>query len=102
GSSVVALVVATTDASLGAASMCALRAGKAVFIEKPAAISTRQLDQLLAVSEDAGVPVRVGYNHRYHPALLKARELVDAGAIGPLMFIRGRYGHGGAVGFLCV
>ncbi len=43
--------------------------------------------------------VRVGYNHRYHPALQKARELVDAGAVGPLMFIRARYGHGGRVGY---
>ena len=98
-SSVDAVIVATTNASLAPAAMSALRAGKAVFIEKPAAISTRQLDQLLAVSEDAGVPVRVGYNHRYHPALLKARELVDAGAIGPLMFLRGRYGHGGRPGY---
>jgi predicted dehydrogenase len=31
--------------------------------------------------------------------LQKARKLVDAGAIGPLMFIRGRYGHGGRRGY---
>ena len=43
--------------------------------------------------------MRVGFNHRYHPALQKARELVDAGALGPLMFVRGRYGHGGRVGY---
>ncbi len=43
--------------------------------------------------------VRVGFNHRYHRALRKARELVDAGAIGELMFIRGLYGHGGRIGY---
>ena len=43
--------------------------------------------------------MRVGFNHRYHPALQKARELVDSGALGSLMFIRGRYGHGGRVGY---
>ena len=43
--------------------------------------------------------VRVGFNHRYHPALQKAREIVDSGALGPLMFVRGRYGHGGRVGY---
>jgi predicted dehydrogenase len=43
--------------------------------------------------------VRVGFNHRYHPALLKARELFEAGALGELMFVRGRYGHGGRVGY---
>jgi len=98
-SSVHAVIVATTNASLAPIAMSALRAGKAVFIEKPAAISARQLDELLALSKDAGLPVRVGYNHRYHPALMKAREIVDAGAIGPLMFVRGRYGHGGRLGY---
>ena len=43
--------------------------------------------------------MRVGYNHRFHPALAKAREMVNAGAVGPLMFIRARYGHGGRVGY---
>jgi len=41
----------------------------------------------------------VGFNHRYHPALQEARALIDSGALGPLMFIRGRYGHGGRVGY---
>jgi predicted dehydrogenase len=45
------------------------------------------------------VRVRLGYNHRFHPALQKSRELVDAGAVGPLMFVRGRYGHGGRKGY---
>ena len=43
--------------------------------------------------------MRVGYNHRFHPALRKAREIVDSGASGPLMFLRGRYGHGGRKGY---
>jgi predicted dehydrogenase len=54
---------------------------------------------LLAAAARTGVLVRVGYNHRFHPGLQKARALVDAGAIGPLMFIRARYGHGGRVGY---
>jgi predicted dehydrogenase len=41
----------------------------------------------------------VGFNHRYHPALLKARELFDQGALGEMMFVRGRYGHGGRPGY---
>jgi predicted dehydrogenase len=44
------------------------------------------------------VVVKVGFNHRFHPALLKAREIVDSGVLGPLMFVRGRYGHGGRLG----
>jgi predicted dehydrogenase len=41
----------------------------------------------------------VGYNHRFHPSLIKARELVDQGALGRLMYVRGRYGHGGRPGY---
>ena len=46
-----------------------------------------------------GARVRVGFNHRYHPALQKAREIVDSGVLGPLLFVRGRYGHGGRPGY---
>jgi predicted dehydrogenase len=45
------------------------------------------------------VQVRVGFNHRYHRAFRKARELFEADALGELMFIRARYGHGGRLGY---
>jgi predicted dehydrogenase len=45
------------------------------------------------------VLVRVGFNHRYHRAFRKAREILDSGALGELMFVRGRYGHGGRLGY---
>jgi len=41
----------------------------------------------------------VGFNHRYHPAVRKAKELVSSGALGELMYLRGRYGHGGRPGY---
>ena len=58
-----------------------------------------EIDRLIAAAQKSGSLVRVGYNHRFHPAFQKARELVDGGALGPLMFIRARYGHGGRVGY---
>jgi predicted dehydrogenase len=58
-----------------------------------------ELDRLIAAARAHDRRVRVGFNHRYHPALLQARVLVDSGALGPLMFIRGRYGHGGRPGY---
>ena len=94
-----AVIVATLNGSLAAISEQAVRAGKHVIVEKPAAISLAQVDGIIAAARETGALVRVGYNHRFHPALLKARELVDAGAVGPLMFIRARYGHGGRVGY---
>jgi predicted dehydrogenase len=94
-----AVIVSTLNGSLAEIAGQAIAAGKHVLVEKPAAISVAQIDALLAAAAETGALVRVGYNHRFHPALQQARELVDAGAIGPLMFIRARYGHGGRVGY---
>lgn len=93
------VMVATLNSALAPIAAAALRAGKHVLVEKPAAISVRQLDELQELSSRHGGLVRVGYNHRYHPAGLKALELFRSGALGPIMFVRGRYGQGGRVGY---
>ena len=94
-----AVIVATLNGSLSEIATRAVQAGKDVLVEKPAARTVAELDALATAAHAHDRLVRVGYNHRYHPALLKAREIVDSGALGPLMFIRGRYGHGGRVGY---
>jgi predicted dehydrogenase len=94
-----AVVVATPHAELSRIATACLEAGKHVLVEKPAG---RNLDEVSAVAkaaDSAGRIVKVGYNHRFHPAILKAREIVDRGELGPLMFVRGRYGHGGRPGY---
>jgi predicted dehydrogenase len=93
------VIVATTNDALSPIAIGALQAGKHVLVEKPAARTTAELGDVAAAAARAGRLVRVGFNHRYHPALQQARALVDAGAVGPLMFIRGRYGHGGRLGY---
>ena len=94
-----AVIVSTLNASLAPISLAAVRAGKHVLVEKPGALTSGQLRDVQAAAAQTGARVRVGYNHRFHPGLQKARELVDAGAVGPLMFLRGRYGHGGRKGY---
>ena len=94
-----AVIVATINSELAPISAAAIRAGKHVIVEKPAGISVRQLDELIALEKQHGVCVRVGFNHRYHPAIQKAREIFDSGIMGELMFLRARYGHGGRVGY---
>ena len=73
--------------------------GKHVLIEKPGARRAQELDSVAQAAERTGAKVRVGFNHRYHRALQKARQIYDSGAIGDLLYIRGRYGHGGRVGY---
>ena len=58
--------------------MDALAAGKHVLVEKPAARSVEEVDRLIAAAARAGTQVRVGFNHRYHPALLEAQRLLAA------------------------
>jgi predicted dehydrogenase len=93
------VIVATTNDALASTAITALEAGKHVLVEKPAARTGTELHALMKAAARAGRRVRVGFNHRYHPSLREARGLVDAGALGPLMFVRGRYGHGGRVGY---
>jgi len=93
-----AVMIATVNASLAPLAMHAVEQGKHVLVEKPAAISMKELDALEAAAAKNGALVRVGYNHRYHAACLQALEIVRGGALGPMMFVRGRYGQGGRVG----
>lgn len=93
------VVVATLNSELAPIALSAVRAGKHVLVEKPGAISVEQLVEIQKVALDQKVHVRIGYNHRYHPAFLKAYEIYQSGALGPLMMIRGRYGHGGRIGY---
>jgi predicted dehydrogenase len=94
-----AVLVATTHEWLAPVSLGAIRAGKHVLVEKPGARNSAELEPLIAEAQEHKVCVQVGFNHRYHPAFQKAREIVDSGALGSLMFLRGRYGHGGRVGY---
>jgi predicted dehydrogenase len=93
------VIVSTTNDGLASVTRPAIEAGKHVLVEKPAARSADELQPLLALAQEHGVTVKVGFNHRFHPAFLRARGLVDEGAIGPLLYIRARYGHGGRLGY---
>ena len=93
-----AVIIATTNDALSPLALAAIRAGKHVLVEKPGARHVSELEPVAAEARRAGVVVKVGFNHRFHPALLKAREIWESGACGPLMFIRGRYGQGGRKG----
>lgn len=93
------VVVATLHDTLAEITAAAANCGRHVLVEKPAGRFSAEVETAIAASERAGVRVRVGFNHRYHRALRKAREIVDSGALGELMFVRGLYGHGGRPGY---
>ncbi len=93
------VVVATTNDALAPVTGAAIACGKHVLVEKPAARSVAEIEPIVHAAERHGVVVKVGFNHRFHPAIVKAREIFDSGVAGPLMYIRARYGHGGRLGY---
>jgi predicted dehydrogenase len=93
------VIVATLHDSLAEITLASIEMGKHVLVEKPAARSSMELEPVIQAAERYGVKVHVGFNHRYHRAFRKARQLFESGALGELMFLRGRYGHGGRIGY---
>lgn len=93
------VIVSTTNDALTPVALAAVQHGKHVLVEKPAARNAAELMPLVEAARAAGVIVKVGFNHRFHPAFRKARAIFDSGALGPLMYIRARYGHGGRLGY---
>jgi len=93
------VIVSTTNNVLSQITMAAVQAGRHVLVEKPAAHTAQELHPIIDLARKKNVMVRVGFNNRYHPAFRKARELYENGALGELMFVRGRYGHGGRPGY---
>ncbi|HJT79433.1 MAG TPA: Gfo/Idh/MocA family oxidoreductase, partial [Gemmataceae bacterium] len=94
-----AVLVATTNQGLAPVTLAAIRHGKHVLVEKPAARSAAELAPVVEAARAGGVVAKVGFNKRFHPAFLKARELFETGELGPLLYVRGRYGHGGRIGY---
>jgi predicted dehydrogenase len=93
------VIVATLHDSLAEITRAAAEAGKHILVEKPAARNSAELESVMAAAEKFGVKVHVGFNHRYHRSLRKAKEVVGLDALGELMFVRARYGHGARIGY---
>jgi predicted dehydrogenase len=93
------VVVAAVHDQLAALAERALEAGANVLVEKPAGISTGEIDRLIAARQESARLVKVGFNHRFHPGIARAAEEVHSGRHGDLMHLRARYGHGGRPGY---
>jgi predicted dehydrogenase len=93
------VIVATSNDALAPVSVAALERGRHVLVEKPGADSLEGLVRIRDAAARAQCRARVGFNHRFHPALLRTYELVSSGQYGSVFGIRGRYGHGGRVGY---
>lgn len=112
--SVDAVIIATRHDSHAELAIAAARAGKAVFLEKPLALSEDGLDRVMSEIRRTGVPFTVGYNRRFAPASVEARRLLasrreplsamyraNAGFIPASHWVHGPEGGGRLVGEAC-
>ena len=93
------VIVCTTHNLLPQIAQAAASHGKHVLIEKPGARRASELNAVRQAANRTGALVRVGFNHRYHRAFVKAREIFESGVLEDLLFVRARYGHGGRPGY---
>ncbi|MBN2170758.1 MAG: Gfo/Idh/MocA family oxidoreductase [Candidatus Krumholzibacteriota bacterium] len=65
----------------------ALEAGKHVFLEKPLTHNAAESLELVKLAEAKGLVGMVGHTFLYSPAVMKIKELVDAGELGEVQYI---------------
>ena len=74
----------------------ALDAGCHVFAEKPPGRNLMDLQKVIrAANRNPDCKLQFGFNHRYHPSIMLAKEVVDSGDLGKLLSVRGIYGKSG-------
>jgi len=71
----------------------AAEAGCHILLEKPVSNSLDRLDVLQKAAEKSGSRILVGFQFRYHPTLNKARELIQASALGKVLTVHAHWGE---------
>ena len=93
------VVVALPHDRLAEHACRALDASAHVLVEKPAGIGVEDVERIAAEAGTARRRVKVGFNHRFHPATARAIALARTQTFGPVLHVRARYGHGGRLGY---
>ncbi len=91
------VVVSTHNGLLAEITTAALAAGKHVLVEKPMGRNLAEAQAMAAAATNR--VLKIGFNHRYHPALARAHQLYRQGLVGELINLRAYYGHGGRPGY---
>ena len=65
----------------------AAQAGKAVYVEKPMALSYKECTEMVSTCKRLNVPLFVAYYRRALPNILKIKELINSGAIGEVRYV---------------
>jgi predicted dehydrogenase len=88
-----AVIVANPTALHLDVAIPAAEAGCHILLEKPVSHSLERLDVLQQAAQKSGSKILVGFQFRYHPTLNKARELIQAGALGKVLTAHAHWGE---------
>lgn len=92
------IVNASINAVLEPITVAALKNGNHILCEKPLGRNVKEAKNMVDAALQYNKILKTGFNHRFHPAVWKAKELVNEGKIGRPLIIRVRYGHGSRPG----
>ncbi|MHA6670032.1 Gfo/Idh/MocA family protein [Homoserinimonas sp. A447] len=89
--------VTTPDSTHARIAIDLLRAGIAVYLEKPLAITVAECDEVLATAADSGSVLYVGHNFRHAAVVRLMRAIIERGEIGEVkaVWVRHFVGNGG-------
>lgn len=92
--------VCTPNYLIPEATIHALHRRRHVFCEKPPGRNLADI-QRIRVAEQAnpGTTVLFGFNHRHHPGITDAKAIIDSGALGEVLTLRGVYGKDGGYNY---
>lgn len=94
-----AVIICTPPSSHFEIAEAAMSFGKHVLCEKPLSMDVNEATKMVNIAEKEGVVFKCGFNHRHHPAISRAKKIVDSGKIGGITFIRSVYGICGRSGY---
>lgn len=77
--------------------LAALKAGKHVYLDKPASTSAASARRMLDVSRNSSLHVQMAFHNRFFPCVMRARQLMDEGRIGRILSFRITYLHSGSI-----
>jgi len=82
-----AVVIATPSFTKPELVTVALEMGKNVYCEKPLCVNLDDADKLVQAAEKSGVVFQMGFQRRFDPSLMRARETVSSGKLGRILLI---------------
>ena len=93
-------VIVSTYASVAADYVIrALNAGKHVFCEKPPAMNTNEMLEVIEAERNSKKVLKYGFNHRFHYSVMEAKKIINERTLGKLLWMRGIYGKAGSIDF---